>query len=130
MIARATARRLRAAIAFATICLLVVGGPLARHHEAEVAHITDASTGITSHALDIDCHDGAPAAHLHALAGDGHADVCGLTAALHQPIEFAKVAPLVTQALIVERATAPPVAHTQSLLLLSAPKTSPPIHSV
>jgi hypothetical protein len=64
---------------------------------------------------------------MHSLPGESHVDVCGLTAALHQPVVFAKPVPMVSQLLIVERATAPPVAVVaQTPLLLSAPKTSPP----
>jgi hypothetical protein len=122
-------RRTRVAIALATICILVTGGVLARHHEADVAHVTDAHTGVTSHALETNCHNGAPTSHLHALPdSDQHADVCALTAALHQPTRISHPAPLVSPAISIERATAPPVAiHTQTSLLLSAPKTSPPL---
>lgn len=128
MIAAATARA-RRAIALATITLVVVAGILARHHEAEVAHVTDARTGVTSHALESGCHDTETVlvSHFHALPADGHADACELTFAVHQPLVFAKVAPLVTQLLVIERATAPPlVVVAQTPLLLSAPKTSPP----
>jgi hypothetical protein len=108
--------------------MVVIGaGFLARHHEAEVSHFTDARTGITSHGLDTDCHDNEIVSHMHALPGESHADVCSLTAALHQPVTCTKTVPLVTQLLVIERATAPPLAiHAQTPLLLSAPKTSPP----
>ncbi len=119
--------RARAAIALATIVLLLGGGVLARHHEADVAHVTDAHTGVTSHAFDTDCHDAAPITHIHALPGDRHADACSVTLALHQPVVFAKPLPLISQLAITLRATTPPLAtHSQAPLLLSAPKTSPP----
>lgn len=121
--------RARAAIAFATTMIVLATGILARHHEAEVAHVTDARTGVTSHALDSECHDTETVlvSHFHALPSSDHADACEITAAIHQPIAFAKAVPLVTQLLVVERATAPPVAvAAQTPLLLSAPKTSPP----
>lgn len=125
----AAARRARRAIALATLTVIVAAGILARQHEAEVAHFTDARTGITSHALESECHDTETVlvSHFHALPADGHTDACELTFAIHQPVVFAKVAPLVTQLLVVERATAPPVVvAAQTPLLLSAPKTSPP----
>lgn len=128
MIAAATARA-RRAIALATMIIVVVAGLLARQHEAEVAHFTDARTGITNHGLASECHDTETVlvSHFHALPAEGHADACDLTAALHQPVVLAKVAPRVTQLLVIERATAPPVVViAQTPLLLSAPKTSPP----
>lgn len=128
MLAAATARATRA-IAFATTIIVLAAGILARHHEAEVAHVTDARTGVTSHALESECHDTETVlvSHFHALPSSDHADACELTAAIHQPATFAKAVPLVTQLLVVERATAPPVATVvQTPLLHAAPKTSPP----
>lgn len=125
----AAARRARRAIALATLTIVVAAGILARQHEAEFAHVTDARTGITSHALDSGCRDpeSVLVSHFHALPADGHTDNCDQTAALHQPIVFAKATPAVTQLVVIERATAPPVvAIAQTPLLLSAPKTSPP----
>ncbi|MBA2544314.1 MAG: hypothetical protein H0V17_32015 [Deltaproteobacteria bacterium] len=127
MIAAAAAARLRGAIALATICIIVASGALVRHHEADVTHVTDGRTGITSHAAEVDCQDGTPVSHLHSLASDQHAEVCGLIAALQQPTRISHFPPIALQAIAIERATAPPiVVHTQSPLLHSAPKTSPP----
>lgn len=125
----AAARHARRAIALATLAIVVAAGILARQHEAAVAHVTDARTGITSHALESECHDTETVlvSHFHAMPADGHTDACEQSAAIHQPVMFARVVPLVTQLLVIERATAPPVVvATQTPLLLSAPKTSPP----
>ena len=121
------AARARVAIAFATVLILLASGLLARHHEAEVSHVTDARTGVTSHAADAECHDSVLVSHFHALPSNGHTDECSQIAGLHQPIVFAKAVPIVTQTLVVVRATAPPRAITAQLsLLFAAPKTSPP----
>ncbi len=128
MTAAATARATRA-IAFATTIIVLATGLLARHHEAEVAHVTDTRTGVTSHALESECHDTETVlvSHFHALPSLGHADACEQTAAIHQPVVLAKVIPQVAQLQVIERATAPPIGVVaQSPLLLSAPKTSPP----
>lgn len=125
----AAARRARRAIALATLTVVVAAGILGRQHEAEVAHVTDARTGITSHALESECHDTETVlvSHFHAMPSSDHADACEQTAAVHQPVVFTKIVPLVTQLLVIERATAPPVVVVaQTPLLLSAPKTSPP----
>jgi len=128
MTAAAVAARARAALALVTIALILAAGLLARKHEAEVSHFTDARTGITSHGLDTECHEATiVVSHVHALPGDGHAEACNQLAALHQPVVFAPAAPVVTPAVVAERALAPPVvADVHPSVLRSAPKTSPP----
>jgi hypothetical protein len=119
--------RVRAAIALTTACLFVACGLLALHHASEVEHVRDDRTGVTSHALETGCDDGAPTTHLHSAPEHGHADSCILTDVLHQavraadPIYFSIVAQLDQP---VELRSGELIAVEQ--LLLTAPKTSPP----
>ena len=87
----AAERRERRAIALATLTVVVAAGILGRQHEAEVAHVTDARTGITSHALESECHDTETVlvSHFHAMPSSDHADACEQTAAVHQPVQHA-----------------------------------------
>lgn len=122
----AAARRARVAISLVALTLLVASGVLAKHHEAEVSHVTDARTGVTSHASDVDCHDGTPVAHLHEISIEPHPDVCGLLGAVHQLDRGRVILPEVAVLATVPPAEPITIRHVQSPLLLAAPKTSPP----
>jgi hypothetical protein len=124
-------RRVHVAIALATALLVLGGGVLTRRHEAEVGHARDTRTGVTTHAFATECHDQAPATHLHgAPRPHDDLDICSIVAALQQPTRIADPA-VVTILRVIERAVREPrVARVaQSPLLLSAPKTSPPVRS-
>lgn len=127
VIAAAAARRARAAISLVALTLMVASGVLAKHHEADVSHVTDARTGITSHASDVDCHDGTPVAHLHEISIEPHPDVCGLLGATHQ-LDRSAVVLVAAPIAAIEPGGLAPIAttHVQAPLLLAAPKTSPP----
>jgi hypothetical protein len=125
----AAARRARAAISLVALTLLVASGVLAKHHEADVTHVTDAQTGITSHASEVDCHDGIPVAHLHEVSVEPHPDVCGLLGAVHHSERVAIVLAVTTLPQLAPAAAPLAIHHVQSPLLLAAPKTSPPAHA-
>jgi hypothetical protein len=123
--------RVRAAIALTTACLFVACGLLAMHHASDVAHVHDESTGVTSHAVETECADGAPTTHLHSLPDHEHQiESCTLTDVLHQVVQvadpiFISVTPQLGQP--VELRSRDLVVVEQ--LLLSAPKTSPPVRA-
>ncbi|MBA3542096.1 MAG: hypothetical protein H0T79_20950 [Deltaproteobacteria bacterium] len=101
---------------------------LVLHHEADVAHVVDA-TGASIHAPETDCHERAEQTHMHQLPGHEDPDygACALTALAHQatttPDRPALVASATQIYTIARLLTAAP---SGSRLHFIAPKTSPP----
>jgi hypothetical protein len=123
------ATRLHKAIALLAACLLIVCNLVALAHQAAVAHVLDARTGLARHALTTSCRDAAEQTHAHQVPGQPDLDSCELTAALHQPAVAGTSPVLAVTALapIAHPSTvAPPAIVLGSALLHVAPKTSPP----
>ena len=123
------ATRLHKALALFAACLLIVCNLVALAHQAAVAHVLDARTGLALHAPTTGCRDAAEQTHAHQLPGQTDVDSCELSAALHQPaVAGAPPVIAVTPVAVPQLAStaAPSAIVVRSTLLHVAPKTSPP----
>ena len=114
-------------VAIATALILLSVGLLARHHEAEAAHVRE-SSGRMVHAQALAEHHGTtPNAHLHGREVHAHAGECSLLAIAHAPalhvgsLGVAAVATLTSHLELAPSAIASSIAAYRF-----APKTSPP----
>jgi hypothetical protein len=119
------ARVLVAAIAL----LFVTSGVLGRRHEAQVAHVTDPTTGAVVHAQHLaGHHDQTKHSDVHGQVGAGDHDACALSATIHQaaissPVLHVALGAGAARTLDPRRAQVTPALDIYRF----APKTSPPV---
>lgn len=120
-------------VAIATALILLCVGLLARHHEAEAAHVRERS-GRVVHAQELAGHHEASGwsgrtAHLHGREVHRHAGECTLVAIAHVPA-VASVAPSLLAAPAGSAAAPLPARAATAARSIAtyriAPKTSPP----
>jgi hypothetical protein len=117
------------ALALSVAVLFVGGIVLAMHHQADVAHVRDAS-GASTHGLETDCHDGTPVTHLHEVPHEHGGEACALGDALHPVVRLPELLAIATPVAAADVvASAPRIALVTFDVLLTAPKTSPPSHA-
>lgn len=124
---RATQLQVRL-VAIATALLLLTVGLLARHHEAEMAHVSERSGRVVhAHALS-EHHEPGTTAHLHGREAHAHAGDCSLLALAHAPLlhtaPFVVATPVAAR--VSDAAPAAPDARRAIAAYRFAPKTSPP----
>jgi hypothetical protein len=114
-------------VAIATALILLSVGLLARHHEAEAAHVREAS-GRMVHAQELaDHHESSTNAHLHGREVHAHAGDCSLLAIAHAPALHAGTLVVAAAVELTTSTELAPLAVTPSVAAIRfAPKTSPP----
>lgn len=115
-------------VAIATALILLSVGLLARHHEAEAAHVREQSGRMVHAQALAEHHDASSNAHMHGREVHSHSGDCSLLAIAHAPalhVYAPIVAAVATLTSHVE--TSPPAVVRSIAAYRFAPKTSPPL---